>query len=608
MSPAATTFDGPFPSSPRPDGGPNRVREIPWLEWGREAFATARDLDRPVLLSLTALWSEESQQMDEGAYSAQSAIDLATSRFVPVRVDIDERPDVDARYGVSTVPATAFLTPEGDPITTHGALDATDFVAEAEAVLAAWSQRRDEVILQVETDRATRAAERATSWAVRAPGVLTPAILDVALEMLDARWSDDPPSLDAVPGVSDPEAHRLQSDAIRLWRYAYHRRSLAPAFNRAFDLAREDAAGPLFDHMDGGFFRRPVRSDAPMPSKSTRDQGEALIALAELAASDEEAREELSPAIEQTAALLIETLSRQSGAIYFGDVAMDGEAGESHVDQRVLTAPAAVAARGLLVAGTLLDRSDWVERGRRAVDFLMTDLRAGEAGMYHARDDAGPRTFGVLDDQAQTLLALLECYEVTGYAWYFDQARRIARVVERDWHEPGIGFLDMTLGHDEIGLLAEPAFPMQPNVDTAEAFLWLGRLTHDERFLQLAHETLATFAHGFEARGLAVAGYARVVDRMLSAEPEFKIVSEFPSGETDTVADPLHRAALRLPLAGRTVQRLDRVADADLMRQLGLPDVGRVAYVGMGSSYSAPLTEPDQLLPAVEELVEQPSW
>ncbi|MDA1010552.1 MAG: AGE family epimerase/isomerase, partial [Chloroflexi bacterium] len=276
------------------------------------------------------------------------------------------------------------------------------------------------------------------------------------------------------------------------------------------------------------------------------------------------------------------------------------------IDDRVIAGDAAVAARGLLIAGTLLGRSDWVERGRRAVDFLLTNLRAGEAGVYHAWDESVPRTLGILDDQAQVLLALMECYEVSGQGLYFEHARRIARVVERDWHEPGVGFMDLAAGHDETGLLAEPMFAMQANVDIAEALLWLGRLTHDERFLQLAQETLGMFARGIEARGVTVANYARVVDRLLSAEPEFKIVAEFPAGEPDSIADPLHRAALKLALAGRTVQRLDRVADIDLMRQLGLPDVAKVAYVCMGGTCSAALTAPDQLLPAIDELIEQP--
>ena len=142
----------------------------------------------------------------------------------------------------------------------------------------------------------------------------------------------------------------------------------------------------------------------------------------------------------------------------------------------------------------------------------------------------------------------------------------------------------------------------------AEALTWLGRLTHDERHLAQAQDTLGAFAPGLEARGLSGANYARVVDRLLSAEPEFKIVAEYEAGEPDMVADPLHAAALRLRLPGRTVQRLDRVGDAGLIEQLRLPDVAKVAYVCSGSTCLGPFTEPEQLLPAVEELLGAPVW
>src|SRR5690606_1039813 len=126
------------------------------------------------------------------------------------------------------------------------------------------------------------------------------------------------------------------------------------------------------------------------------------------------------------------------------------------------------------------------------------------------------RTLGILDDQAQTLLALLEAYEVSGHAHYFEQARQVSRVVDRDWHEPGLGFRDVADGSDETGLLAEPLYPLAENVDMAEALIWIGRLTHDDRYFSTAQETLAAFAHGLEGRGLAVANYARVVDRLLT--------------------------------------------------------------------------------------------
>ncbi len=600
MSPVTMTAEGAFPFSPRP----NRAREIAWREWGERPFDEARATDRPILLSIASFWSTDCYLMDEQAYSDQRVIDLAADQFVAVRVDADERPDVAARYlfaSPEAVPTVAFLTPEGDPIETFGALDADALVHAARDVLGEWYRDRDAVAHRVDAARAMRAAERAAARATRAPGILTPSILDAALDVVRAHWVEDPPGLDEDHGTVGLRPH---PEVLRLLRYAYHRRWLAPEFNRAFALATTMTEGALYDRVDGGFFRAASSGWAvAAPEKLSRTQGAMLLALAELARSDEEAEAALREPIDATATYLIEALGDATGAIVASEVT---EPGAADIDRRVFTGAAAVVARALLRAGVLLARRDWVERGRRTVDFLLSRARAGEAGMYHAWDGSS-RTLGILDDQAQMLLALLEAYEVSGQGHYFEQARQIARVVDRDWHEPGIGFRDLADGSEDLGLLAEPRYPLAENADMAEALIWLARLTHDERHLSTAQETLGAFAHGIEGRGLAVASYARVVDRLLSAEPEFKIVAEYPAGEPDAVADPLHAAALRIRLADRTVQRLDRTGDAELIRQLGLPDVAKVAYVCAGSACLGPLTEPDQFLPTVEELLGAPA-
>ena len=241
-------------------------------------------------------------------------------------------------------------------------------------------------------------------------------------------------------------------------------------------------------------------------------------------------------------------------------------------------------------------------------------LDCGQIGERFDRDEAvrceyGAHGLGLLADQAHALLAFLHAYEVTGTESYFDAARALGRALLRDWREPGRGFWDVAEGHDDTALLAEPLMSLPENVAAAEGFLWLGRLTHDERHLQVALETLSGFATGLEARGLAIADFARVVDRLLSAEPEIKVVAEWAPGEPDRVADPLMQEALRMPLAARTVQRLSLPQDDLLMRQLGLPlDRTRVAYVCVGSVCSAPVTQPEALLNAIEQATAAPAW
>lgn len=96
---------------------------VNWHEWGEEAFARARAEDKPVLLDIGAVWCHWCHVMDRESYENSETAKLINEHFVAVKVDRDERPDVDARYqaAVSAIsgqggwPLTAFLTPDGKP-------------------------------------------------------------------------------------------------------------------------------------------------------------------------------------------------------------------------------------------------------------------------------------------------------------------------------------------------------------------------------------------------------------------------------------------------------------------------------------------------------------
>ena len=105
---------GGFHFSPRP----NRAHEIRWRAWGPEAFAKADRERTPVLLAISAVWCHWCHVMDETSYSDPEVIRLINERYVPIRVDNDQRPDVNRRYNMGGWPTTAFLTPDGEIL--HG--------------------------------------------------------------------------------------------------------------------------------------------------------------------------------------------------------------------------------------------------------------------------------------------------------------------------------------------------------------------------------------------------------------------------------------------------------------------------------------------------------
>ena len=96
---------------------------VDWMEWGEAAFDRALKEDKPILLDIGAVWCHWCHVMDRESYEDPATAQIINEHFVAVKVDRDERPDVDARYqaAVSAIsgqggwPLTAFLTPEGKP-------------------------------------------------------------------------------------------------------------------------------------------------------------------------------------------------------------------------------------------------------------------------------------------------------------------------------------------------------------------------------------------------------------------------------------------------------------------------------------------------------------
>ena len=105
--------EGEFHFSPRP----NRAAEIKWRPWSEKAFDEARQLNRPILLSISAVWCHWCHVMDETTYSHPGVIDLINREYMPIRVDNDLRPDINQRYNMGGWPSTAFLTSSGDILT-----------------------------------------------------------------------------------------------------------------------------------------------------------------------------------------------------------------------------------------------------------------------------------------------------------------------------------------------------------------------------------------------------------------------------------------------------------------------------------------------------------
>src|SRR5437870_5149364 len=175
---------------------------IYWHEWGEEAFATARRENKPILLDIGAVWCHWCHVMDRESYDDPEIAQLVNERFVAVKVDRDERPDIDSRYqvAVSSIsgqggwPLTAFLTPDGKPFYGGTYFPPNDHYGRPSfkrvllAISDAYREKNGEVVEQAKM--VENALSHAESFAGRS-GEFSPKVIDQivesAMKMFDPR-------------------------------------------------------------------------------------------------------------------------------------------------------------------------------------------------------------------------------------------------------------------------------------------------------------------------------------------------------------------------------------------------------------------------------------
>ena len=132
---------------------------IAWHQWGPEAFAKAAAEDKPILLDIGAVWCHWCHVMDRESYEDAALAELINREYIAIKVDRDERPDVDTRYqaavqaisGQGGWPLTAFLTPQGHPFFGGTYFPPTErmgrpsFRRVLETMAAAFRDKRDDV-------------------------------------------------------------------------------------------------------------------------------------------------------------------------------------------------------------------------------------------------------------------------------------------------------------------------------------------------------------------------------------------------------------------------------------------------------------------------------
>jgi uncharacterized protein YyaL (SSP411 family) len=255
---------------------------IQWHEWGEEAFTTAQRENKPILLDIGAVWCHWCHVMDRESYESAETADLINQRFIAVKVDRDERPDVDSRYqlavsaiaGTGGWPLTVFLTPDGRPFYGGTYFPPDDrwgrpsFKKILLAIADAYRDRQDEVLKSA--DEAMNVLANAEGFAGR-QGDFAPRIVGImvqsALPIFDAKNG----GFGSAPKFPHPAALDLLMD----WYVRTREERVATVITTT--LTRM-AQGGVYDQLAGGFHRYSVdeRWIVPHFEKMSYDNSELL--------------------------------------------------------------------------------------------------------------------------------------------------------------------------------------------------------------------------------------------------------------------------------------------------------------------------------------------
>jgi uncharacterized protein YyaL (SSP411 family) len=491
----------------------HRDNPVNWYPWGPEALQRARDEQRPLLVSIGYSACHWCHVMERESFEDPDTAAVMNDLFVCIKVDREERPDVDAIYmeacqlmtGQGGWPLNAFLTPDQVPFfvgtyfppeSRHGM---PDWRTVLSAVAQAWQDRRGEIDAQSDRLRASLGAGarlEPSSEPIQAAGLTQAADrLEQTYDRQHGGWGQAPkfPQASTIEFLLGRGEHRTALHALTAM-----------------------AQGGINDQIGGGFSRYAVDATWTVPHFEKMLYDNALLARAYLHGWQVSGEPRMREVCEQTldwalremrgpeggfcAALdadsegvegkfyawtvseLRETLGSQAAdaIAYFGAtergnfdganvleargprperlaeirsalLAKRSERIRPGLDDKRLTAWNALMISALAEAGAVLEEPRYLDAATTCAEFVLDELRDGDGHLLRTWKDGQGRLAGYLDDHAYMLEALLALYEATFEERWYAEAVALAAQLQQRFADPERGgFFATAIDHEAL--------------------------------------------------------------------------------------------------------------------------------------------------------------
>ena len=485
----------------------HRDNPVDWYPWGEEALARARAEDKPILLSIGYSACHWCHVMERESFEDETTAAYMNEHFVPIKLDREERPDLDAIYmeacqamtGHGGWPLNVFLTPEQVPFYAGTYFPPEDrggmpsWRRILEAVTEAWTEKSDEI--RAGSDRI---AQRLQGGAGLEPStdVLDPSVLDEATTALRM-------SYDTVHGGFGGAPKFPPASAIEfLLRHG--------ETEMTTHTLRAMASGGIYDQIGGGFARYSVDPLWLVPHFEKMLYDNALLARAYLHGWQVTGEPLFRTVCEETLDWALREMRGEEGGFYSAlDADSEGEEGKFYVwsldelreaggdeavqafgatgegnfegknilvrageaspelkrrlyevrskrvwpglDDKRLTSWNALMIAALADAGAVLGREDYLDAARGCAGFILGELRDERGRLLRTWKDGRAKLNGYLEDHAFLLEALLTLYEATFEPRWFGEGRALAdTMIERFADDDRGGFFETSSDHEQL--------------------------------------------------------------------------------------------------------------------------------------------------------------
>jgi uncharacterized protein len=607
---------------------------VDWYEWGDEALARALEEDKPILLSIGYAACHWCHVMEHESFEDAETAAQMNEQFVSVKVDREERPDLDAIYMDAVVamtgqggwPMTVFLTPDGEPFfggtyfppaPRHGL---PSFRQVLDAVASAYREQPADVRRSAAE---LVAAVRSSSETRPSAEPLTEGILSEAVRNLRRTFDEEHGGFGGAPKF--PPASVLEF---------LLRRGEVELVTATLDAM---AAGGMYDLVGGGFHRYSVDADWLVPHFEKMLYDNALLVSVYLHGWVVTGEERYRRVVDETCDYLLRELALPKGGFASSqDADTDGVEGLTYTwtedegvpaellqsfehgrsiirgdldpelrarlleersrrpqparDDKAIAAWNGLALAALAEAGRRLSNGALVQAAEQLGSFLLTELSAPGGRLYRSWRNGQAGIPGYLEDYADVANGLYELHVATGDLRWLEESNRLARLAVDLFADEELGGFFMTARDAEQLVARKKDLDDNPvpsgNSMLAFVLLRLARLYGDDELerqaagvLRLLHPTLSRIPSAF---GWALCA----LDLYLSTPRELAIVG--------SPGDEIARAALA-PFDPNAVIAFGPGDEVPLLAGKTQVDGRPTLYVCERFSCRAPITDPAEL-------------